>query len=87
MIRLGDGPFWRRVNEPEKLFCRTNFWTNFLFVNNYVHADEPVGELVIGSTTNFHHENSFQCIQQSWYLAADFQLSVLGLLILALLKK
>lgn len=42
LMRLGDGPVWRRITEPEKYFCRVNSWTNFLFINNYISVSEPV---------------------------------------------
>uniref|UniRef100_A0A182UXI0 Acyltransferase 3 domain-containing protein n=1 Tax=Anopheles merus TaxID=30066 RepID=A0A182UXI0_ANOME len=65
LIRLQDGPIWKRVAETERTHCRTNWWANVLYVNNYVTVSEP-------------------CLQQSWYLATDFQLFAIGLAILAL---
>uniref|UniRef100_A0A1Y9J0F2 Acyltransferase 3 domain-containing protein n=1 Tax=Anopheles quadriannulatus TaxID=34691 RepID=A0A1Y9J0F2_ANOQN len=65
LIRLQDGPIWKRVAETERTYCRTNWWANVLYVNNYVTVSEP-------------------CLQQSWYLATDFQLFAIGLAILAL---
>lgn len=41
--KLQDGPLWPRGAEVERNFCRRNWWTNLLYVNNYVNADEPVG--------------------------------------------
>uniref|UniRef100_A0A1A9WWJ6 Acyltransferase 3 domain-containing protein n=1 Tax=Glossina brevipalpis TaxID=37001 RepID=A0A1A9WWJ6_9MUSC len=32
---LGDGPFWRHITEPERVFCRENWWHNILMINNY----------------------------------------------------
>uniref|UniRef100_A0A1S4GUV1 Acyl_transf_3 domain-containing protein n=1 Tax=Anopheles gambiae TaxID=7165 RepID=A0A1S4GUV1_ANOGA len=65
LIRLQDGPIWKRVAETERTYCRTNWWANVLYVNNYVTVSEP-------------------CLQQTWYLATDFQLFAIGLAILAL---
>uniref|UniRef100_A0A182FHE2 Acyltransferase 3 domain-containing protein n=1 Tax=Anopheles albimanus TaxID=7167 RepID=A0A182FHE2_ANOAL len=65
LIRLQDGPIWRRLAETERTFCRNNWWANVLYVNNYLTVSEP-------------------CLQQCWYLATDFQLYVLGLLLLGL---
>uniref|UniRef100_A0A182NJB8 Acyltransferase 3 domain-containing protein n=1 Tax=Anopheles dirus TaxID=7168 RepID=A0A182NJB8_9DIPT len=65
LIRLQDGPVWKRVAETERTFCRSNWWANVLYVNNYLTVSEP-------------------CLQQTWYLAADFQLFVVGIAILAL---
>ncbi|XP_037888711.1 nose resistant to fluoxetine protein 6-like [Glossina fuscipes] len=32
---LGDGPFWRHMIEPERVFCRERWWHNVLMINNY----------------------------------------------------
>jgi peptidoglycan/LPS O-acetylase OafA/YrhL len=55
---LGSGPFWYQWEnflEP----CRHSWWTNLLFVNNFL----PWG---ISTTAN--------CFYHSWYLAVDVQL-------------
>lgn len=39
LYRLGSGPFWDRVNFTEKQFCRQNWWTNLLFLDNYINVD------------------------------------------------
>ncbi|KAL7737531.1 hypothetical protein ACLKA6_007657 [Drosophila palustris] len=36
LTRLGDGPFWRHLTEAERVFCRTNWWHNVFFINNYL---------------------------------------------------
>ncbi|XP_020815102.1 uncharacterized protein LOC110189393 isoform X2 [Drosophila serrata] len=36
LVRLQDGPFWRHVTEPERVFCRTNWWKNVFFVTNHM---------------------------------------------------
>ncbi|XP_058123502.1 nose resistant to fluoxetine protein 6-like [Anopheles ziemanni] len=66
--KLQDGPFWPRGAEVERNLCRRNWWTNLLYVNNYVNADEP-------------------CLQQAWYLACDYQLFTVGLIILVTVTK
>ena len=55
---MGSGPFWYQWEnflEP----CRESWWTNILFVNNFV----PWGVSTEGS-----------CFYHSWYLAVDVQL-------------
>jgi peptidoglycan/LPS O-acetylase OafA/YrhL len=42
LVRMQDGPIWPRIAETERYFCRKNWWTNMLFINNYVNANEPV---------------------------------------------
>ncbi|XP_026804539.1 nose resistant to fluoxetine protein 6-like [Rhopalosiphum maidis] len=37
---MGDGPLWKLIVYPEAEFCRKNWWTNLLFINNYVHSNE-----------------------------------------------
>ncbi|XP_053687401.1 nose resistant to fluoxetine protein 6-like isoform X2 [Sabethes cyaneus] len=66
--KLQDGPLWKRGTEAEKYFCRKNWWTNLLYVNNYVNSDEP-------------------CLQQAWYLACDYQLFTLGLIMVVAITK
>lgn len=39
LYRLGSGPFWDRINFTERQFCRQNWWTNFLFIDNYVNVE------------------------------------------------
>lgn len=68
LIHLQDGPLWQMIAETERSFCRNNWWSNLLFVNNYVHVHDP-------------------CVQQSWFLATDFQLTILGMLIMFLITK
>uniref|UniRef100_A0A182LZY6 Acyltransferase 3 domain-containing protein n=1 Tax=Anopheles culicifacies TaxID=139723 RepID=A0A182LZY6_9DIPT len=63
LFKLQTGPLWRYAAETEQTFCRRNWWTNLLYINNYVHADEP-------------------CVQQGWYLGAEFQVFVIALIVL-----
>jgi peptidoglycan/LPS O-acetylase OafA/YrhL len=54
----GSGPFWyqwRGLLEP----CRKWWWSNALFMNNFVPWDVPT---------------SYTCFYHSWYLAVDVQL-------------
>ncbi|XP_025190639.1 nose resistant to fluoxetine protein 6-like isoform X2 [Melanaphis sacchari] len=37
---LNSGPIWRMIVYRESERCQTNWWTNVLFINNYVHTDE-----------------------------------------------
>lgn len=41
LIHVGSGPIWKLATEVERTHCRKNWWTNLLFINNYVNADEP----------------------------------------------
>ncbi|XP_052566116.1 nose resistant to fluoxetine protein 6-like [Culex pipiens pallens] len=41
LIKLQDGPMWKRSVETERTFCRRNWWTNLLYVNNFVNPDQP----------------------------------------------
>lgn len=41
--RMGSGPFWEARIISESNYCSNNWWTNLLFVNNYVNAKELVG--------------------------------------------
>lgn len=39
LYRFDYGPFWDKIVFAERQACRTNFWTNILFINNYVSGD------------------------------------------------
>lgn len=66
--RFNTGPFWDKFNYFERQSCRTNMWTNLLFINNYVSGD-------------------FKCMVHTWFIAADFHLSILGTCLLLLIVK
>lgn len=38
---LITGPLAAIIVNPEKAFCRKNWWINLLFLNNYMNIDEP----------------------------------------------
>lgn len=38
--RTGDGPFWNTKIELEKERCFSSWWTNLLYINNYVNTDK-----------------------------------------------
>lgn len=42
LIRMNEGPGWKRIAESERYFCRKNWWTNLLYLNNYVNVPETV---------------------------------------------
>ncbi|XP_063697874.1 nose resistant to fluoxetine protein 6-like [Culicoides brevitarsis] len=68
LIHLQNGPLWKMIGETERSFCRNNWWSNVLFINNYIHVQDP-------------------CIQQSWFLATDFQLTIFGMFLMILTTK
>lgn len=39
---LGEGPLWETIVLRESNRCRENWWTNLLYINNYVHTDNQV---------------------------------------------
>ena len=38
--RLGNSPMWNHVSFVDRQFCRANWWTNLLFLDNYVNVDQ-----------------------------------------------
>lgn len=44
LYEFGDGPGWKNVALIERNFCRSNWWTNLLYVNNYVRPEQMVRE-------------------------------------------
>jgi len=43
--KLGSGPHWDEVVGLERDSCQNNWWTNLLFINNYVNSRNVVGTL------------------------------------------
>lgn len=41
-LHLADGPLWKKIAIQESDYCLRNWWSNVLFINNYVDADHPV---------------------------------------------
>lgn len=86
---LNDGPYWRQIVYRESERCQTNWWTNVLFINNYVHTDELVKTLYIYKKTYQLKSNilynylkcNVQCIIPSWYLACDMHFFIVGTLL------
>ncbi|XP_050427218.1 nose resistant to fluoxetine protein 6-like [Adelges cooleyi] len=37
---MNSGPYWQNIVYRESERCQKNWWTNVLFINNYVHTDE-----------------------------------------------
>ncbi|XP_049545843.1 O-acyltransferase like protein-like [Anopheles darlingi] len=62
--RIKEGPLAIKFED----FCSENWWTNILFVNNYVDTSKP-------------------CLQYSWYLGVDFQLSLIATTLTSLMLK
>jgi len=42
LLHLADGPLWKKIAIQESDYCQNSWWSNLLFINNYVHADRPV---------------------------------------------
>ncbi|XP_041769137.1 O-acyltransferase like protein-like isoform X3 [Anopheles merus] len=57
--RMKQGPLEYKFND----YCLEHWWTNLLFINNYIQPTKP-------------------CLQFSWYLGADFQLFLIGSVLL-----
>uniref|UniRef100_A0AAG5DK72 Acyltransferase 3 domain-containing protein n=1 Tax=Anopheles atroparvus TaxID=41427 RepID=A0AAG5DK72_ANOAO len=68
LSKLQVGPLWRWGSETEQAYCRRNWWTNLLYINNYVRADQP-------------------CVQQGWYLGAEFQIFIIAMIMLVTIVK
>lgn len=45
VVYSGNGPLWSGI-EAQAQLCRDNWWTNLLYINNIVKADEPVGKII-----------------------------------------
>lgn len=43
--KFGTGPHWDNWVGSNKNYCRENWWTNLLYVNNYVNVPNMVDQL------------------------------------------
>ncbi|XP_055315466.1 nose resistant to fluoxetine protein 6-like [Sitodiplosis mosellana] len=41
LYKLREGPSWPILADTERLACRNNWWTNMLYINNFVNGNEP----------------------------------------------
>lgn len=86
--KLGSGPLWNKIIGSEKGYCEQNWWTNILLLNNYINVENLVSVMQkIELKFNLLKYIFFQCVIQSWYLAADFQLAILAMPLNILIKK
>jgi hypothetical protein len=49
---IGNGPVWKESVEHPVNLCRHNWWTNLLYVSNWIESDRPVRLRLIAN--NFH---------------------------------
>lgn len=52
-FKLGHGPAWPLLAENERTSCRNNWWTNMLYVNNFIRTKEPVSQCELHATMIF----------------------------------
>lgn len=74
LYHIGRGPFWDRVNFTERQFCRENWWTNLLFLDNYVNAERKclIHRFYFKSLPKLWKNFKkilFQLVLGSWFLA------------------
>ena len=42
--KIGSGPRWDNWVHKNKVYCRENWWTNLLYINNYINLNKIVSE-------------------------------------------
>lgn len=47
LLHLADGPLWKKIAIQESNYCQQNWWSNLLFINNYIDADHPVSKHLV----------------------------------------
>jgi len=88
LLHMADGPLWKKIAIQESDYCQNSWWSNLLFINNYVHADRPVRKtFFFFLKKTFLRPYNFQCIIQSWYLACDMQFFIAGIILVYLVWK
>ena len=66
---FNNGPMWADGDNPTMTCCRDNWWTNLLYINNYVKTDKMVGRLepqfrATDNLKNLKYSNMFSYFQQ-----------------------
>ncbi|XP_063697615.1 uncharacterized protein LOC134828568 [Culicoides brevitarsis] len=44
LFHSGSGAYWKFYTETQQTYCRRNWWTNLLYINNYVNANQMLTE-------------------------------------------
>lgn len=42
--KISSGPYWNELVGSNKHFCRDNWWTNLLYLNNFINVERMVGK-------------------------------------------
>lgn len=71
IVNSTNGPLWHKINEPRTSFCRKHWWTNLLFLNNYLYTSEPV-RLSPKNITILYNQISFQVYSTRMVLSNRF---------------
>lgn len=45
--KIGEGPLWDDRLMLEKERCMASWWTNILYINNYVNTDQMVSQVFV----------------------------------------
>lgn len=62
----GDGPLWKVIAGGDSQDCKDNWWTNLLYISNYVNADHMVRKKL--NIKNLHFRNMHIC---GWFVLFD----------------
>lgn len=54
LFKCRAGPSWPILADVERIACRKNWWTNLLYINNFVKSDEPVKKQKCSIILNTH---------------------------------
>lgn len=71
---LGSGPFFNL--EAYTSPCENYWWSALLHIQNYVNPNELVKNLKLIKRQTLNE--SFQCLDWSWYLSVDFHLFIIS---------
>lgn len=74
LYKSQQGPLWKRQGGIERLYCRKNWWTNLLYINNHVNVEEGVRFLIEIKyiTYEFFFCYSACLIHGTWQLILNF---------------
>lgn len=61
LIKLGNGPLWEERIGIEQERCLSSWWTNLLYINNYVNVDKIVSCIISIKVRNLDLFATYYC--------------------------
>lgn len=88
--KMYNGPIWQQLAGQERASCRANWWSNLLYINNFIGADEPCilpSKYYVVSLNQIKERVLMVKLFSAWYLATDMQLFIIRFVFLAIISR